>query len=152
MCFGVRVYRTYIRSIFVSVPSDFGGLSVDAYISGIVCGILQGSGFPARVTAHSVALEDGEAVPPNPVLATAAYYTSPVSSSGLSAAGITSAVAGHHAVSGAMTGVGGGGSMMMGSGSLHGIGGSGVLPPRREKTVFLVKFAQSVLTRDAAMG
>jgi hypothetical protein len=138
-----------LNSIFVSVPSDFGGLSVDAYISGIVCGILQGSGFPARVTAHSVALEDGEAVPPNPVLA-AAYYSSPVSS-GLSS-GLTSAVAGHHHAGGAVTGVSGGGSMMMGSGSLHGIGASGVLPTRREKTVFLVKFAQSVLTRDAAMG
>ena len=44
----------------MSVPSDFGGLSVDAYISGIIAGIIEGAGFPARVTAHSVALEDGE--------------------------------------------------------------------------------------------
>ena len=43
--------------------------------------------------------------------------------------------------------------MMGSSGSMHGRGGSmAALPPRREKTVFLVKFAQSVLTRDAAMG
>jgi trafficking protein particle complex subunit 5 len=38
-----------------------GGLSVDAYLSGIIAGILEGAGFPARVTAHSVALEEGEA-------------------------------------------------------------------------------------------
>lgn len=44
----------------MSVPPDFGGLSVDAYMSGILAGILEGAGFPARVTAHSVALEDGE--------------------------------------------------------------------------------------------
>jgi len=50
-------------STFVSVPSDFGGLSVDAYISGIVAGVLEGAGFPARVTAHTVPLEDGEAAP-----------------------------------------------------------------------------------------
>ena len=47
----------------MSVPSDFGGLSVDAYISGIIAGVLEGAGFPARVTAHSVALEDGETAP-----------------------------------------------------------------------------------------
>ena len=47
----------------MSVPSDFGGLSVDAYISGIIAGIIEGAGFPARVTAHSVALEDGEVAP-----------------------------------------------------------------------------------------
>lgn len=134
----------------MSVPCDFGGLSVDAYISGIVCGILQGSGFPARVTAHSVALEDGEAIPPNPVLA-AAYIgssSSAVVSSSVMTSGIGSAVTGGHhqyTSSGPMSGG-------VGSGSLHGVGASGVLPPRREKTVFLVKFAQSVLTRDAAMG
>lgn len=53
---------TPITSTFVSVPSDFGGLSVDAYISGIIAGLLEGAGFSARVTAHSVALEEGEAV------------------------------------------------------------------------------------------
>jgi hypothetical protein len=100
-----------------------------------------------------VALEDGEAIPPNPVLA-AAYImsgSSTLPSSVMMTSGISSAVAGHHhAVSSAMTGGGGGVGGM--SGSLHGVGASGVLPPRREKTVFLVKFAQSVLTRDAAMG
>ena len=87
-----------ITSTFVSVPADFGGLSVDAYISGIIAGVLHGAGFFARVTAHSVTLEEGEAPP---------------SSS--------------HSIS---TG----------------------LPPRKEKTVFLVKFAENVLARDASMG
>ncbi|KAL7568527.1 hypothetical protein ACA910_002643 [Epithemia clementina (nom. ined.)] len=85
-----------ITSTFVSVPSDFGGLSVDAYLSGIIAGILEGAGFPARVTAHSVSLEEGE-----------------------TPSSISSVV---------------------------------VLPPRKEKTVFLVKFAPTVLTRDNAMG
>ena len=49
-----------ITSTFVSVPSDLGQLSVDAYISGIIAGVLDGAGFPARVTAHSVAVEEGE--------------------------------------------------------------------------------------------
>eukprot|EP00527_Entomoneis_sp_CCMP2396_P009754 CAMPEP_0198136402 /NCGR_PEP_ID=MMETSP1443-20131203/56_1 /TAXON_ID=186043 /ORGANISM="Entomoneis sp., Strain CCMP2396" /LENGTH=201 /DNA_ID=CAMNT_0043797617 /DNA_START=34 /DNA_END=636 /DNA_ORIENTATION=+ len=52
-----------ITSTFVSVPSDFGGLSADAYLSGIICGILEGAGFPARVTAHSVDMEEGETAP-----------------------------------------------------------------------------------------
>lgn len=54
-----------LHSTFVSVPSDFGGLSVDAYISGIIAGIIEGAGFPARVTAYSVQLEDGEVAPSN---------------------------------------------------------------------------------------
>merc|ERR1712194_27976 len=49
-----------ITSTFVSVPSDLGQLSVDAYISGIIAGALEGAGFPARVTAHSVIIEEGE--------------------------------------------------------------------------------------------
>lgn len=52
-----------LTSTFVSVPSDFGQLSVDAYMSGIVAGVLAGAGFPARVTAHSVQLESGEHPP-----------------------------------------------------------------------------------------
>lgn len=84
-----------ITSTFVSVPADFGGLSVDAYLSGIIAGVLEGAGFPARATAHSVTLEEGEAPP---------------SSSA-----------------------------------------SNGLPPRKEKTVFLIKFAQSVLARDTSV-
>lgn len=49
-----------ITSTFVSVPADFGQLSVDAYVSGIICGVLAGAGFDARVTAHSVRLEEAE--------------------------------------------------------------------------------------------
>ena len=49
-----------LTSTFCSVPADFGQLSVDAYMSGIVAGVLTGAGFSARVTAHSVALEEGE--------------------------------------------------------------------------------------------
>ena len=82
-----------LTSTFCSVPADFGQLSVDAYMSGIVAGVLTGAGFQARVTAHSVVIEEGE-------------RTSNPNSS---------------------------------------------LPPRKEKAVFLVKFAKDVLERDAAM-
>lgn len=82
-----------LTSTFVSVPSDFGQLSADAYMSGIVAGVLSGAGFSARVTAHAVRLEPGE--------------NSSSSSNGL--------------------------------------------PPRKEKAVFLIKFSQEVLERDAAM-
>ncbi|KAL7548129.1 hypothetical protein ACHAWF_011424 [Thalassiosira exigua] len=49
-----------IASTFVSVPSDLGQLSADAYVSGIIAGVLDGAGFAARVTAHSVNVEEGE--------------------------------------------------------------------------------------------
>lgn len=49
-----------ITSTFVSVPSDLGQLSADAYLSGIIAGVLDGAGFSARVTAHSVQIEEGE--------------------------------------------------------------------------------------------
>lgn len=49
-----------LTSTYCSVPPDLGQLSADAYISGIIAGVLDGAGFPARVTAHNVALEDGE--------------------------------------------------------------------------------------------
>lgn len=49
-----------LTSTYVSVPSDLGQLSVDAYMSGIISGVLEGAGFPARVTAHSVVVEEGE--------------------------------------------------------------------------------------------
>lgn len=70
-CFASAETHSFLTLLFfspsnsscVSVPSDFGGLSVDAYVSGIVAGILDGAGFHARVTAHSVALEEGESMP-----------------------------------------------------------------------------------------
>ncbi len=49
-----------IASTFVSVPADLGQLSADAYVSGIIAGVLDGAGFAARVTAHNVKIEEGE--------------------------------------------------------------------------------------------
>mmetsp|Transcript_6210 Transcript_6210/g.9061 ORF Transcript_6210/g.9061 Transcript_6210/m.9061 type:complete len:216 (-) Transcript_6210:359-1006(-) len=84
-----------ITSTYISVPSDLGQLSVDSYLSGIIAGVLEGAGFPARVTAHNVALEEGE------------------------------------------------------GSKLGSVGGSNI--PRTEKAVFLCKFSQEVLARDAAL-
>jgi len=39
---------------FISVPKDMGQLNCAAFIAGIVKGVLDGAGFPARVTAHFV--------------------------------------------------------------------------------------------------
>ena len=44
---------------FISVPKDMGSLNCGAYVAGIVKGVLEASGFPARVTAHFVGLGDG---------------------------------------------------------------------------------------------
>jgi len=52
-----------ITSKFISIPSDMTQLSADAYISGIIAGVLDGAGFTARVTAHNVQVEEGEEVP-----------------------------------------------------------------------------------------
>mmetsp|Transcript_11266 Transcript_11266/g.15045 ORF Transcript_11266/g.15045 Transcript_11266/m.15045 type:complete len:212 (-) Transcript_11266:41-676(-) len=49
-----------VTSTFISVPSDLGQHSADAYISGIIAGVLDGAGFTARVTAHNVDIEEGE--------------------------------------------------------------------------------------------
>lgn len=43
-----------LLSSSISIPKDFSQLSVEAYTAGIVEAILDGMGFPARVTAHSV--------------------------------------------------------------------------------------------------
>jgi hypothetical protein len=110
-----------ITSHYLTVPADYsGGLSADAYISGIIAGILDGAGFSARVTAHTVVLEEGECAP------------AVVSSSG----------------------GGGGGGGSGGSTTIHtpATGRNPLLPPRKDKAVFLVKFDQSVLTRDANMN
>ena len=77
-----------ITSNFVSVHQS----SADAYISGIVAGVLEGAGFSARVSAHTVDVEEGES---------------------------------RNAFIG--------------------------LPTRKTKAVFLVKFAEKVLERDAAL-
>lgn len=39
---------------FISVPREYGGLNCAAYIAGVVCGILDASGFKAKVTAVQV--------------------------------------------------------------------------------------------------
>jgi trafficking protein particle complex subunit 5 len=97
-----------LTSTFVSVPANFGQLSVDAYMSGIVAGVLCGAGFDAKVIAHSVQLEDGE-------------HGSSTSSSSNSNVIPGNAATGY------------------------------LMPPRKEKAVFLVKFSTEVLERDAAM-
>mmetsp|Transcript_28294 Transcript_28294/g.68836 ORF Transcript_28294/g.68836 Transcript_28294/m.68836 type:complete len:232 (-) Transcript_28294:138-833(-) len=96
-----------LTSTFVSVPSDFGQLSVDSYMSGIIAGVLCGAGFDARVTAHSVQVDDGELQQQN-------QSSSINNPSGGPATGY-------------------------------------LMPPRKEKAVFLVKFSADVLERDAAM-
>lgn len=118
-----------ITSTFVSVPADFGQLSVDAYISGMIAGILTAAGFHARVTAHSVRLEEGE-------------HTNTGSGGGAGgSSGVVGALdsSGTGGVAGAVT------AGLLSSSSIRS------LPPRRDKAVFLVKFSPGVLARDAAM-
>lgn len=45
--------KDLIVNHYISVPPDMGGLNCGAYVAGIVRGVLQGSGFPAEVTAYS---------------------------------------------------------------------------------------------------
>lgn len=99
-----------LTSTYCSVPADFGQLSVDGYMSGVIAGVLDGAGFSARVTAHSVKLEEGES-----------QNNANSSSSG-------------------------------GSSYSSQLNNFGSLPPRKEKSVFLVKFAKEVLSRDADLG
>lgn len=39
---------------YVSVPREMSQLNCAAYVAGMVEGVCDGAGFPARVTAHSV--------------------------------------------------------------------------------------------------
>jgi hypothetical protein len=49
---------------YVSVPREMSQLNCAAYVAGIVEGVCDGAGFPARVTAHSVGgKEEGEMWP-----------------------------------------------------------------------------------------
>jgi hypothetical protein len=115
-----------LTSTFVSVPSDFGQLSVDSYMSGIISGVLTGAGFAARVTAHSVTLEVGEH-PPN---------GSSSSSSTTTTTNVNSIL----------------GQQQQGSsGGISNLAYGNHVPPRKEKAVFLVKFESDVLERDATM-
>ncbi|CAI5534250.1 unnamed protein product, partial [Closterium sp. Naga37s-1] len=42
---------------FISVPRDMGAFNCGAFVAGIVKGVLDNAGFPARVTAHYVQVE-----------------------------------------------------------------------------------------------
>ena len=144
---------TPITSTYIRVGSDMGSLSVDAYISGIIAGILAGAGFPARVTAHSVALEEVEKEGQAQREQQAFFSNKSTSVRDSSTGGVRGAVS--DAVGSAVMGMGserGGpaGSTM----SMAALAASVPLPPipaRTEKAVFLVKFSPEVLTRDAAM-
>lgn len=134
-----------ITSTFVSVPSDFGQLSVDAYMSGIISGVLHGAGFMARVTAHSVKLEDGETNPNHPTSSSSSGMSSSSTSSG--------AAVQHHSTMNYSSSSGGvvpgtTGITSSSSGNPHPLS---TVPSRREKAVFLVKFSPEVLERDAIM-
>lgn len=39
---------------YISVPREMSQLSCAAYVAGMIEGVCDGAGFPARVTAHSV--------------------------------------------------------------------------------------------------
>lgn len=54
-------------SRYISVPKEMGSLNCNAFIAGIVKGVLDGAGFPARVTAHFVPVKD-EARPKTTIL------------------------------------------------------------------------------------
>lgn len=142
---------TPVASQYIRVGSDMGSLSVDAYLSGIIAGILAGAGFPARVTAHSVKLEEVEKAD-QPNKEQQAYYanTKSVPASG----GVRGAVG--DAVGSAVMGMGSERGGPAGNAMTIGAAAAAVplppLPPRTEKAVFLVKFSHEVLTRDAAMN
>ena len=49
---------------YISVPKEMSQLNCAAFVAGIIEGVCDGSGFPARVTAHSVGKgEEGELWP-----------------------------------------------------------------------------------------
>lgn len=75
-------------------------ISADAFISGIVAGVLEGAGFTARVSAHSLSADEGD-------VGNSSY-----------------------------------------KGSVNVVPD---LPKRKDKAVFLVKFSEKVLERDAAL-
>ncbi|EFJ34484.1 hypothetical protein SELMODRAFT_266777 [Selaginella moellendorffii] len=52
---------------YISVPKDMGAFNCGAYVAGIVKGVLEGAGFPARVTAHYVPME-GQSRPRTTIL------------------------------------------------------------------------------------
>eukprot|EP00850_Spirogloea_muscicola_P021855 SM000265S09776 [mRNA] locus=s265:166499:168643:+ [translate_table: standard] len=59
--------RELLVNRFISVPRDMGSFNCGAFVAGIVKGVLDNAGFPARVTAHFVAVE-GQARPRTTIL------------------------------------------------------------------------------------
>eukprot|EP00850_Spirogloea_muscicola_P006227 SM000029S10522 [mRNA] locus=s29:602262:604276:+ [translate_table: standard] len=57
--------RELLVNRFISVPRDMGSFNCGAFVAGI--GVLDNAGFPARVTAHFVAVE-GQARPRTTIL------------------------------------------------------------------------------------
>ncbi|KAK4537457.1 hypothetical protein CDCA_CDCA12G3482 [Cyanidium caldarium] len=53
---------------YISVPSDLGDLNCNAFLAGMVMGMLCSSGFACVVQAHHVPRTDGAAYPPRTVL------------------------------------------------------------------------------------
>lgn len=49
-----------VTNKFISVPPDLGQLNCAAYIAGVTAGILEGAGFPAEVSAHTVSNGPGQ--------------------------------------------------------------------------------------------
>uniref|UniRef100_A0A6B2LJ04 Trafficking protein particle complex subunit n=1 Tax=Arcella intermedia TaxID=1963864 RepID=A0A6B2LJ04_9EUKA len=49
---------TTLINTFISVPKDMQGLNCASLVGGIVEGMLDGADFPARVTTHSVTVEE----------------------------------------------------------------------------------------------
>lgn len=45
---------------FISVPKEMNQLNCAAFVAGIVEGVCDASGMPARVSTHSVGLQNGE--------------------------------------------------------------------------------------------
>lgn len=39
---------------YISVPKEMGGFNAAAFVAGIVEGVADGGGFPAKVSAHTV--------------------------------------------------------------------------------------------------
>ncbi|KAL2609209.1 hypothetical protein R1flu_027782 [Riccia fluitans] len=59
--------RELLVNRFISVPKDMGAFNCGSFVAGIVKGILDGAGFPARVSAHFVSVE-GQARPRTTIL------------------------------------------------------------------------------------
>eukprot|EP00271_Cylindrocystis_brebissonii_P008640 TRINITY_DN23109_c0_g1_i1.p1 TRINITY_DN23109_c0_g1~~TRINITY_DN23109_c0_g1_i1.p1 ORF type:complete len:198 (+),score=38.68 TRINITY_DN23109_c0_g1_i1:470-1063(+) len=49
--------RELLVNRFISVPKDMGSFNCGAFVAGVVKGVLDNAGFPARVTAHFVPVE-----------------------------------------------------------------------------------------------